>query len=970
MEFNAIDGVLLKCYGAEQEVVVPEGITVIGKNCFSRNMGIKRVVLPKSLKRIEESAFNLCTYLEEVIIPEGVISIERDAFCGCRRLRSISLPETVEEIGKDAFCDSKWGEVFLPKNIRKLGTGAFRSVGRLLVADANPYFCSLDGIVYNKEQTEIISIPEGIAGSIMLAAGIKRIPSSAFKFTNVDSIAIPDSVVEINEYAFFTTKLQSVRLPKAIKEIPSYAFGNCKDLVDVIIPNGVRIIGNNAFSGCSSLEKIVIPQSVKRIGKDAFKGCSSLSKVVFENNSIQLGEGAFAACTSLADKSGFVIINRVLFSYCGKSSDIIIPDGVEKIDIDAFGIRSRITSIHFPESIRSINAIFSYGNIVSNVPHTYLQQTDPLNEAMILRFMQTPSWEKELSEMDCAAIILYQKSKKILLQVNLRAQKNPEGIIRCMISLLADKGSSNGFQRASEFLDVHYEEVPDEVIERLYELAIAAKAKKAEDKISQVINKRKKVIDTLPSKLSLSNEEKLIWRKGFYRTKTLAHLSNIKDAVKKQKRVLDLNGIKITVQLSDEISVLSGFTKKSPVYDMYAVAHNTLSVEEIADRDDPDHTSDGFIHVRPEIIESVKPLSAEEIKNRADFIQDCYRILTDDDMLFGILESAPKREDGLLIKNQYTRLACAGAVSKDYYVYELVGYAQSDSMMEIGGRWLDFQNELPNIESDFVSLNPNYLMGSANGNTKPVNRPAVAKKVEFVYDDWRGMPKVAKAFIIVKDDIEYLSDTPLSSISCLHKISTNQYRIELVAPAFDRWKEKQFKEARISEHFRMSISFLLEAIEKTGASTLSDDIRVLKSQIAASYNTMDIISATNWPKELVKYYGDYSYEQSLAALLKFCDRICSISDQSLQTILDSLPPDKGRKNQFARGTFLILQGDFFIPGRGDSLLQQVYLGGIPSFLVTTSAKTIEFRVEQTMTLYPDLTENKIVDFSDEKIIML
>ena len=55
-----------------------------------------------------------------IVVPEGVTKIGKKAFAGCKVLKSIQLPSTLTEIDEGAFCNSGLTECRLPKNIKKL----------------------------------------------------------------------------------------------------------------------------------------------------------------------------------------------------------------------------------------------------------------------------------------------------------------------------------------------------------------------------------------------------------------------------------------------------------------------------------------------------------------------------------------------------------------------------------------------------------------------------------------------------------------------------------------------------------------------------------------------------------------------------------------------------------------------------------------------------------------------------------
>ena len=128
------DGVLLKYRGAAKNVVVPDGVSEIGKYAFyepDKTSDIERIVLPESLTRIDDYAFMNCKKLKDVIIPDGVEYLS--GFYGCSSIKSIEIPRSVETIGDHAFtlC-TKLIDASLPDSVSSIGYAAFMDCKNLV----------------------------------------------------------------------------------------------------------------------------------------------------------------------------------------------------------------------------------------------------------------------------------------------------------------------------------------------------------------------------------------------------------------------------------------------------------------------------------------------------------------------------------------------------------------------------------------------------------------------------------------------------------------------------------------------------------------------------------------------------------------------------------------------------------------------------------------------------------------------
>lgn len=129
-EFDIKNGVLKNYLGLEQDVVIPDGITKIGKWAFNGSR-LKSVTIPKGVTVIDEWAFS-CSDLESVNIPDSVTKIGERAFYCCHRLKTIVIPDGVTEIGRKAFAEcSSLTSVNIPKSIQKIGKDAFDNCSSL-----------------------------------------------------------------------------------------------------------------------------------------------------------------------------------------------------------------------------------------------------------------------------------------------------------------------------------------------------------------------------------------------------------------------------------------------------------------------------------------------------------------------------------------------------------------------------------------------------------------------------------------------------------------------------------------------------------------------------------------------------------------------------------------------------------------------------------------------------------------------
>lgn len=106
--------------------------------------------------------------------------------------------------------------------------------------------------------------------SVIIPDSVVEIGMKSFGGNKLTDIKIPDSVVKIGTQAFIDSGLESVTLPKNLLHIPSGVFMFNK-LKSISIPDGVESIDGGAFEK-NNLTNLEIPKSVRIIKATAFIG--------------------------------------------------------------------------------------------------------------------------------------------------------------------------------------------------------------------------------------------------------------------------------------------------------------------------------------------------------------------------------------------------------------------------------------------------------------------------------------------------------------------------------------------------------------------------------------------------------------------------------------------------------------------------------------------------------------------------
>ena len=272
---------------------------------------------------------------------------------------------------------------------------------------------SADAVEVYRGKNGIVKIPSMVCYQNKLFR-VTKIGYSAFKYSSVTKITIPDSVISIGNYAFYDTNITSIYIPNSVTGIGDYAFYD-SDLKNITVSSSVVSVGGSAFGctawynnqldgvvyagkvaydykgkmpentslslkddttgiadyafyHCENLTNIFIPNSVKNIGKNAFYECSNLSNVNIPNGVMNIGYDAFYKCTNITSitvSDSLVNVDSDAFYGCN-IKEIIISDGSKEVTSQMI-VSNKIEKVVMPDSLISIGneAFYKCSNLKS-----------------------------------------------------------------------------------------------------------------------------------------------------------------------------------------------------------------------------------------------------------------------------------------------------------------------------------------------------------------------------------------------------------------------------------------------------------------------------------------------------------------------------------------------------------------------------------------------------------------------------
>ena len=211
------------------EVTVPQSVTEIAYGAFSGSSDLGEIDVPESAITIGGHTFDNTkwynsqsdgeVYLEHIFydykgempentkleIKSGTTTIADYALENCSGMTTAVLPEGIKRIGVLAFdnCENLT-EVNIPASVSDIGDYAFvrcPSLEKINVDPNNKYYTSIDGVLFNKNCTELIWCPKRSSSEYVVPDSVKRIRAFAFEQSAVESVVINSANITLDEYS-------------------------------------------------------------------------------------------------------------------------------------------------------------------------------------------------------------------------------------------------------------------------------------------------------------------------------------------------------------------------------------------------------------------------------------------------------------------------------------------------------------------------------------------------------------------------------------------------------------------------------------------------------------------------------------------------------------------------------------------------------------------------------------------------
>lgn len=203
------------------EVNIPSSVKILGDAIFDGCINLKSVDLGDGLTSIPYKFFNNCSSLSNISIPSTVTDIVYYSFYGCNNLMNIELPKNLQSIGEQSFAKTAIQEINVPSKVKSIYSNSFgTSLYKYNVDENNPCYVSVDGVLYNKDKTELVSYPSSKEGNNYSVLGtVKNIDNYAFYLPrNLTSLTINEGLETLSSgFIVDSRKIKDITFPSTLR---------------------------------------------------------------------------------------------------------------------------------------------------------------------------------------------------------------------------------------------------------------------------------------------------------------------------------------------------------------------------------------------------------------------------------------------------------------------------------------------------------------------------------------------------------------------------------------------------------------------------------------------------------------------------------------------------------------------------------------------------------------------------------
>ena len=258
------------------------------------------------------------TKINEVIISDGITTLGSKMFYGCSSIDVVKIPNSLEKINGSAdFC---------------------YAVETVSVPSDSPYFTVEEGVLYDKNKTEIIFL------------SADRNASNRYYFN------VPETVNTIRSGAFYRKgSLKEITIMPTVTTIEENAFPNMHEVTFIVISGSAAHTAVQNSDGALTAQ--VLPDNTLIAGTLHYQDDAYISYVLEDDGVLSIkGHGS-----SYYSDDKFLNSSLPWRTYIDKVKTVYIEEGIKTLPNYLFKNTPNLEVIHIPQSLINLGEGATYG---------------------------------------------------------------------------------------------------------------------------------------------------------------------------------------------------------------------------------------------------------------------------------------------------------------------------------------------------------------------------------------------------------------------------------------------------------------------------------------------------------------------------------------------------------------------------------------------------------------------------------
>lgn len=372
-----------KCEPRSRVLVVPERIAgmpvvALAADACASLPELEEVFCPDSMLSIGFCAFRRCAKLRRARLPRNLATFDSGWFRSCSHLEHLVLPGRLEQLESNIFDLPGLRTLVIGAGTGGVAPGAFAksNLASVEVDDENP-FLKTDGKALYSYDGEVLAALAVPVARLVIQPGCRVVGKKGLSgFSCVEQVDVPASLEVLGPFAFSGTSITRFEAPPSLRHVMEKAFFNCESLREVRLNEGLRVVEASAFAG-TSLHALEVPSTVCEIGHPL----AERSALTYAGSQATFSVAAESPCYLLDEAGGLyrkgesgLLMERMMdpdahvyrvldgtkaicedaFFGLAELVEVILPEGLERVDGNAFRSCRRLSRVNLPAGLRRI----------------------------------------------------------------------------------------------------------------------------------------------------------------------------------------------------------------------------------------------------------------------------------------------------------------------------------------------------------------------------------------------------------------------------------------------------------------------------------------------------------------------------------------------------------------------------------------------------------------------------------------